>query len=153
MRMKNFLKIVIHFFVSGGLAAILACLAHTQFVLHELALLDINITFSDRLHMSIQDILGLLPTYGSIVLIGFFLAFLTTWLIRKFTPLTSWHLYTLAGSVAMLAILILMENLLNLAFLAGARTSMGMLFQVIAGAIGGALFAFFRKQQISQVTP
>ncbi|MDT0596614.1 hypothetical protein [Glaciecola petra] len=149
MRFKKYLLLVLHFFISAALAAVLACLAHTQFVLHELILLDINITLGDRAYMSVQDLMGLLPTYGTIVLIGFLIAFTSTWLLRKYTPLKSMYLYTLAGGVAMLTILILMDNLLNLSFLAGARSSLGMIFQVICGLIGGTLFVQLRTHKLN----
>lgn len=148
MRSKKYLLLVLHFLLSTVITAVLACLAHTQFVLHELIVLDIDISIDDRAYMSAQDLIGLLPTYGSIVLIGFLIAFLTVWLIRQYTPVKSLHLYTLAGGVAMLTILTLMDNLLNLSFLAGARSSLGMMFQVITGLIGGAIFVYLRKQAL-----
>ena len=147
MKLKNHLYTLFDFATACVITAIIAIVSHSQFVLYELGALNVDITLGDRLYMTTQDILGLFPIYGSVVFIGLLIAFLIAFLIRKFMNITTWHLYTLAGATAMLAIVMIMDSLLNLAFLAGARSTSGIVFQVLAGLIGGAVFAYLRKQK------
>lgn len=143
--MKNKLTLVLHFAVAGVLCVISAILLHTQMVLAQLAQIGIEISFADRLYMSSQDLLGLSPTYGSIVLIGLGLAFVVTFYINKYTFVKSYYLYVLAGGLAVLTILMAMYPILNITLLAGARTPLGLMLQMFAGCVGGFCFAYLRK--------
>lgn len=147
MHLKKLASLLLHFILSCLVAAIFACLSHTQFVLQELTKIGINISFYDRLSMSLQDLLGLLPTYGLILAFGLIIAFTTAFFIKKYTAFKSWHLYTLAGAVAMLVIMLIMTQLFELAFLASTRDILGIVFQITAGLLGGLLFAILRKKQ------
>ena len=138
-------RLLLHFFIAAVVCACVAIFLHTQMVLAALTQIDISVSIADRFYMSIQDILGLLPAYGTIILVGLAIAFSIAKLWRKFLPTTPMLLYPLAGSLALLVILMSMQPILNITLLAGARTGAGLALQVLAGALGGFLFAYLRK--------
>lgn len=148
--MNKIPKLLLHFVISALICAVIACLFHTQMVLLELQKLDVVISLTDRLSMSLQDLAGLLPTYGSIVGLGLALGFTCAWLLRKFTRFNSFYLYSLAGATAMLVILLAMQPIMNITFLAGARSLFGICLQVLAGLIGGLCFTHFQKSENRQ---
>ena len=98
---------------------------------------------------TLKDLLGFAPTYALIVSIAFAIAFLVTGALLKFTPLTKSALwYALAGAVAIGVTLVLMrEVFFGLALVAGARSIAGIIMQIIAGAIGGWVFAKLRERR------
>jgi predicted membrane-bound dolichyl-phosphate-mannose-protein mannosyltransferase len=146
--MKKFV-LTLHFILATIVTAMLACLAQTQMVLHGLSQLDVQISFSERLYMSWQDLAGLLPSYGSIILLGLAIGFGATKLIRRYTSIKSPNLYIFAGGAVMAVILIAMQPVLGVTLIAGARSSFGIILQIIAGMIGGFCFMRLRKPQHS----
>lgn len=142
--MKKML-LALHFILATIVTVVFACLLQTQMVLHELSKLDIQISFSKRLYMSWQDLSGLIPSYGVVILLGLAIGFGIAKLIRKYTPLKSSRLYLFAGAVVMAVILIAMQPVLGVTLVAGARSAIGVILQIIAGTIGGFCFMRLRK--------
>ena len=138
------ISLVIHFFVSVLIAYFFACIFHTQMVIAGLTDIDVVVDLSSRVFMSTQDFVGLALPYGSVVLVGLLIAFLIAKGIKKFTPIESNYIYIVAGGLAMLVILLAMQPILGVTLLAGARTSVGILLQMLAGAIGGIAFVQMR---------
>lgn len=143
------LLLTLHFLLATVVTAIFACIAQTQMVLHELSQLEVQISLSKRLYMSWQDLAGLLPSYGSIILLGLAIGFGATNLIRRYTSIKSSNLYIFAGGAVMAVILIAMQPVLGVTLIAGARSSVGIILQIIAGMIGGFCFMSLRKPQHS----
>jgi len=141
----KFLKLAAHLFIAAFGCAVAAILLHTQMVLAALNNIDISIPMSDRLYMSVQDLLGLLPVYGAIILLGLAIAFSITKLIRKFFTVKPIAIYPIAGAAALFVILISMQPILDITLLAGARSTTGIILQAVAGALGGVLFAVLRQ--------
>lgn len=147
--MKQFWGITRHFLLAAIVSVVSACLLHTQMVLLELSKIDIQISMQKRLYMSAQDLLGLAPTYGVIICLGLILAFSIAFALRKYLfneSNRSYYLYVVAGGAAMLTILLAMHPILELTLLAGARSSTGIILQILAGLMGGLCFANLRKQ-------
>ncbi|MEP4888976.1 MAG: hypothetical protein ABJV04_03035 [Aliiglaciecola sp.] len=148
--MKKTIKLVLDFIAATLGCFILASLIHTQFVLHELIKLDVAINWQTRLSATGKDILGLLPTYGVIILVGLLLAFLSVfWLNKLFVKPPPW-LYPLSGAVAMFAILSAMQPIMDITLIAGARTQLGILSQCLAGLFGGWVFMYQRRAKLKQ---
>lgn len=143
------LLLTLHFLLATVVTVIFACIAQTQMVLHELSQLEVQISLSKRLYMSWQDLAGLLPSYGSIILLGLAIGFGATKLIRRYTSIKSSNLYIFAGGAVMAVILIAMQPVLGVTLIAGARSSVGIILQIIAGMIGGFCFMSLRKPQHS----
>lgn len=135
-----------HFIVSVLVTILAACIFQTQMVLASLSDLDIDVMLSDRVYMTWQDLLGLLPSYGIIICIGLALGFGIAKLLRHYTSLQSFGLYALAGATVMAVILLAMQPVLGVTLLAGARSVMGILLQILAGLLGGICFMYFRKK-------
>ncbi|MEM1435124.1 MAG: hypothetical protein AAGG11_13780 [Pseudomonadota bacterium] len=130
---------------------VLASLAATQGALAALSSLAVaagEISPSLWLETAWRDLLGLIEV-GSMpvaIAVALLLGLLITGLILRFIPVTqrpTWRMigYPLAGAVALYA----MHTLLSMAFggivpLAAVRESSGMLLQMAAGAVGGAVF-------------
>lgn len=124
-----------------------ASMLHTQAVLAKLTDIGIIITLSERLSTTWQDMLGLAPTYGLIILIGLTIAFSVAGLINKKLKSTGMVLYPLAGGLAFLVILLAMQPILNVTLIAGARGTSGLLMQVVAGLIAGLCFSSLMKRK------
>lgn len=120
---------------------VLACVFHTQRVLHELTEIEIAISVSDRIATTLQDIWGLLPAYGSAIALGLFISLIfTTILARRFSHIIL--LAGLAGGATMLLILLAMQPIMEVTLIAGAREPVGVVMQVGAGIIGGIVFGW-----------
>ncbi|MCL6415287.1 hypothetical protein MIB92_06470 [Aestuariirhabdus sp. Z084] len=143
--MSSRTRLIIAFVISCLSAIVLACFSHTQLVLNELASLGVSVPAEVRARATLDDLLGLLPTYGVIITIGLAIAFaLTAWLLRKFS-LSPRVLYPLAGAVAFAAMLLLMHPILEITLIAGARGWSGFMTQCLCGLAAGLCFAFLKE--------
>ncbi len=132
-------------FIAAWLATfVLASLAHSQMVLNELQALGINISAGLRFESSLNDMLGLAPAYGAVILIALLLGFSVTGFLfkraAKQNKTLSFWLYPISGFVAILVVHILMHPLLDITLIAGARTTLGLILQCLAGLVGGLIF-------------
>lgn len=138
-----------HFLAAAIATAVSASLLQTQMVLFELTKLDIKISLSERIYMSWQDLLGLIPPFGAVIAIGLALGFGISKLIMRYTPFKSSLLYVLAGGAVMAVILLAMQPVLGVTLIAGARSSIGIVLQIVAGLLGGFCFMRLRSKQHS----
>ena len=81
MKLNFYLRLCTHFLVAVIFAFVLASLFHSQFVMAELTKVGVEILFNDRLSMSIDDLLGLYPTYGVVIAVSFLIAFIVASLL------------------------------------------------------------------------
>ena len=121
--------------------AVLGSLASTHFVLFGLTDLGVHIGFTDRLYAYGHDVAGMAPLFSGLVAVGFLIAFPVAALVVRFLPKLRTLGYAAAGAAAILAILLGMETTLATMPIAGARTTLGLVAQGVAGAIGGLVFA------------
>ncbi len=144
------LRVPIAFIVAVLVGTALSALAHTHFVLMELADVGVNVSLSDRLSTHLHDLIAFLPSYdpvagvpsmGIIMGVGFLLAFIIAAIVIRFLPGLRTIGYTLAGGVALWAMLSLMQQQFGTMPIAGARTTLGLALQVAAGAVGGLTFS------------
>ena len=138
------------YFFSWIVTYLLASIFHTQRVLHELAELDVAISVTDRAATTLDDIIGLLPKYGSAIALALLIAFLIAIILtRRRTRVAPWTIA--AGASAMLVMLLAMQPIMNVTLIAGAREAVGIALQCLAGAIGGLFFAslygYFQSKQ------
>ncbi len=142
--MQFLTRLLPSFLVSWLLTFTLASLFHSQYVVNQLVNVGVVVSFNDRLKLTLDDWLGLLPTYGAIIAIALSIAFLVTSLLhRKYNKYGTW-LFVIAGIVAFAAVLVAIESIMNINIIAGAR-GWGFYAQLLAGAIGGYVFAILRK--------
>lgn len=144
--MRKAFTLFLHFFAAVLVTFVLASLFHSQFVLHELTRLGVEITIQTRITSSMEDLIGLLPGYGAVITVSLLLGFLIIWGVRRFRPsLTVWS-YAAGGFTAMLVAHIAMYPIMNITLIAGARSDLGLLCQCVAGLCGGAAFAYERSK-------
>lgn len=137
--------LLLHFILCALVTILIACILQTQMVLHGLSDIGVHISWVERVSMSYQDVVGLLPSYGVIITIGLAAGFgITKWIQIKIKQ-TPAHLYILAGGVTMAVILAAMHPLLGVTLLAGARSAVGITLQIAAGCIGGYCFMYLRS--------
>jgi len=144
----RFVRPVGSFIVTLLVLIILGSIASTHFVLQGLTDLGVDIPFSDRLSMTLQDILGIAPMYGAIFGIGLIIAFVVAIFVTRLAPSLRWFVYLVAGATAMAVTLMTLQ----LAFdgimpISGARTAGGFIAQVAVGAIAGYVFAKLTPRQ------
>lgn len=121
---------------------VLASLLHSQQVLQRLQSVGVEIDGATALRFALGDLAGLSLSYLPVIGLALGLGFLIAWpLVRRWPGARLW-LYTSAGTVAILTALLLMQPILNITLIAGAR-GWGLGLQLLAGAAGGWLFGFW----------
>ena len=137
-------RILPSFLVAWLLTFTLASLFHSQYVVNQLVNVGIVVSLSDRINLTLDDWLGLLPTYGAIIAIALAIAFLVTAKLTKKVKHYSMALFIAAGITAFAVVLVAIESIMNIHIIAGAR-GWGFYLQLLAGALGGLLFALLTK--------
>ena len=141
----RFLNLLLHFCIAILATFVLASLAHSQFVLHELASLGVTIDVATRISSSLDDLSGLLPGYGGILAVGLLIGFSIMGLLRKYRPAVGYWVYPVGGLITVLVAHLAMHPIFNVTLIAGARTPLGLLCQALAGLIGGYVFMQLRR--------
>ncbi|WP_340679227.1 hypothetical protein, partial [Paraglaciecola sp.] len=141
--MQRIMILIGHFFAASLLTFLLASIVHSQFVIHALVAIDIEVSYLDRLGMTIQDIQGLFPTLGPIISFSLLCGFLLVTLLNKFKPSANQYNYLLlplAGGVALWLMIIAMHPIMNITLIASARSSAGIMSLSMCGVLGGWVF-------------
>ena len=132
------------FLVSWLFTFTLASLFHSQYVVNQLVDVGVVVSLSDRINLTLDDWLGLLPTYGAIIAIALAIAFFAVVLLIKKFKKYSMALFVASGITAFAVVLVAIESIMNIHIIAGAR-GWGFYLQLLAGALGGLLFALLTK--------
>jgi len=132
------------FLVSWLFTFTLASLFHSQYVVNQLVDVGVVVSLSDRINLTLDDWLGLLPTYGAIIAIALAIAFFAVVLLAKTFKKYSMALFVASGITAFAVVLVAIESIMNIHIIAGAR-GWGFYLQLLAGALGGLLFALLTK--------
>jgi len=119
-------------------------LFHSQYVVNQLVDVGVVVSLSDRINLMLDDWLGLLPTYGAIIAIALAIAFFAVVLLAKKFKKYSMVLFVASGITAFAVVLVAIESIMNIHIIAGAR-GWGFYLQLLAGALGGLLFALLTK--------
>lgn len=134
------LHTTLKFFCAVLVTFILASISHSQFVLSELVAVGIQIPIPDRISMTLSDLKGLLPGFGTIIAIAMLLGFLIISAVNRWVFNLGNVRFVIAGALAMLTALAAMHPIFDVSLIAGARTTMGLIMQCVAGAAGGWVF-------------
>lgn len=132
------------FLVSWLFTFTLASLFHSQYVVNQLVDVGVVVSLSNRINLTLDDWLGLLPTYGAIIAIALAIAFFAVVLLIKKFEKYSMVLFVASGITAFAVVLVAIESIMNIHIIAGAR-GWGFYLQLLAGALGGLLFALLSK--------
>ena len=142
-------RILPSFLVAWLLTFTLASLFHSQYVVNQLVNVGVVVLLSDRASLTLDDWLGLLPTYGAIIAVALAIAFFVTVKLNKKVQKYSTQLFVIAGIVAFAIVLIAIESIMNIHIIAGAR-GWGFYAQLLAGAVGGFAFSQLFKTAKTQ---
>lgn len=124
------------------LTAIVGVGLQTQNVLAKLSEIGADVSFGERLSMTGYDIFHLGSIYVLFVGMAFAVAFLAGGLVFRIAKFGRPIIFMVAGAVALLVMLMLMKEVFfNTHVIAGARDSFGLGLQMLAGALGGFVFA------------
>jgi hypothetical protein len=136
------LKRVIAFIAAVLVTYVLAVLMYTQINLGNLVEMGLEVTLADRVSAAFHDLLGMIVLYLPIIALAFLIAFATSHLILRWVPQLRTLAYMLAGFVGIFAVDFLLVHLVMSGAhpLAVTRTTVGLLSQCVAGAIGGYVF-------------
>lgn len=129
---------------------LMACAIQSLTTAQALEGMGIAVSLKLQLDMFLFDVIGMGPAFGGIVLIGFLIAFPCAALLRRYLPMPRTLAYPLAGAACLAVALISMRVLLELTPISSARTDLGFWLLIIAGGIGGRVFA--RLNTMSQQT-
>lgn len=111
--------------------------ANSQFVMNAH---DVPISFGERLNMTAFDVSNMW-LYLIIISVALLLGFLIAMAVKRVLPGLSRFAFPVAGAAAIGATLGLMYLQFQTVPISGARSTMGFLSQVVAGGIGGWIFA------------
>lgn len=127
---------------SVAIATILASVFSTQFVISGLSAAGADLSFAQRLSMTGTDMLSLGWLYGVIIAVTLLFAFLAADRVTRFVKFGRAIVYTTAGVIGFLVMLFLMRTaFFDVQFIAGARSGLGLAFQLLAGGTAGYVFA------------
>ena len=140
--MRTFLKFLFGWFLGAVTTTAVGVLFQTQNVIARLGSIGADIGLGERLSMTLYDLIHLGSLYIAFVAIGTFVAYLAGLLVYRLAGFGRPIVFAVAGAVAMLVMLLLMkEAFFGVHLIAGARDMLGIGLQMLAGALGGLLFA------------
>ena len=135
--MLKFLRWIAALIVAGLATYVLAVAANAQFVM---GAHNVPIAISDRINMTAFDVSNM-GLYLAVILIALLLGFVIATVLRRFMPGLARHAFPIAGAAAIGVTLGVMYMQFQTVPISGARSPMGFASQVIAGGIGGWIFA------------
>lgn len=162
-RQLRAIRVLVAFIVAVAVGYIVATIFFTGANLIRLNAVGAEITAADAVRTWLFDLAGMAPSfvwtqYGSLILIGFAIAFPVAALLRRLTMRSSASvqriapiLYPLAGATAIGMILLLSYPKYEVFMFAGARGVFGCIAQCLAGAIGGYLFHLSLRKMEARV--
>jgi hypothetical protein len=131
--------------VAAFVAAVLvtytsATIAHTQWVMANLADMGVTVTLGDRLGATAHDLAGMAPLYLPMIAAALAVGLLVAGRIIRARPRWRPLGYSLAGGLAVLAIHVVLYQTFSITPIAAARTTAGLTVQALCGALGGWVF-------------
>lgn len=145
--MRRVLKIMAAWVLAVLATVLVGVVFQTQNVIARLNDIGANVSLTDRLSMTSYDIIHLGSLYGAFIAIAFLIAFLAGGIVFHLAKFGRPFVYVVAGAVAMLIMLFAMKQVFfDTHLIAGARDALGISLQMLAGAIGGFVFARVSRQ-------
>jgi hypothetical protein len=133
---------------------VLGSLAHSWFVQQAWidaatsagAVPDAALSVSDRISWMTHDLVGMQPLYGGLTAVALLIAFLASGLVSRYTGLRT-IVFTVSGAVAIFVMFTIMKSQLGTVGVFGARGTMGLGAQALAGLVAGFVFALLSRPQ------
>jgi len=142
----GWIRQTIAFLLGVAVTAAIGAIASTHFVLASLRGLNVQVPIGKRLLAYGHDLVGMAPTLAVVAAVGFAIAFPVAAAAGRFLPRWRPIAYPLAGAAAIVTALLLMNVVLGMMPLAGARSTLGLVAQGVAGAVGGYVFGAISRR-------
>lgn len=131
--------------LAAWLAAVVAAtvagsLIQSHFTLAAIGRIHEPVAWRDRLVVYGHDLMHFAPLWGVIVALGLLIAFVVAGWVGRHRPAWRWTLFPLAGLVAVLTALLVMQAMLPVTLIAAARSGLGVVLLGLGGALGGAVY-------------
>jgi hypothetical protein len=139
----KFVRWIVALLVAALSTYVIGVIANSQFVMNAHG---VPISLSERVNMTAFDVSNMWP-YFVVILIALLLGFLIATVVKRLLPLLSRYAFPIAGAVAIGATLGLMYLQFQTIPISGARSGLGFASQVLAGGIGGWVFARILQRQ------
>lgn len=137
--------------IAALITVLLGVTLQTQMVISGLNNVGANIGLGKSLSMTAYDIFYLGKPYGVLILIALSLAFLAGGLVFRLAKFGRPIIYIIAGGTAIFVMLFAIKNVFfGVHLIAGANDTFGIILQVIAGMIGGFVFARLSRKSALQ---
>lgn len=147
-----FVRVVFSFLVAVMVLTVLAVTAQSVFVVLGLNDVGARWEWGPVLTMIGADMQGLGPVYGPLIAIGLLVAFLAAAVLNRLIGGMRSLIFACAGAVCIGVMLMLMQEVFfGVQLIAGARSLPGFVFQMLAGLIGGFVFAQMTPKPANQV--
>lgn len=124
---------------------IIGVIVNSQFVMNAHG---VPISFGERVNMTAFDVSNMW-LYFVVILIALLLGFLIAMAVKRLLPGLSRYAFPIAGAAAIGATLGLMYAQFQTVPISGARSGLGFASQVLAGGIGGWIFARIVQRPVS----
>ena len=129
-------------FAAGVLATyVLAAIASTQMILHQVAALGMPVSFGERAAATLHDLAGMAVAYLPLIGASLLVALPVAALALRYVPLPRALGYALAGGAALWALHLIMIAVFGMHPVPATRTALGLALQAGAGLVGGYVFA------------
>ncbi len=137
------MKRVIAFVAAVFVTYLVAVLLYTQLNLGNVVEMGLEVTAADRFAAALHDLGGMAGLYLPVISVALLIAFAVTHLVLRWVPQLRTLGYMLGGFVGIYVVDYLLVNVVGGGIhpLAVTRTTVGLLSQCVAGAIGGYVFA------------
>ena len=136
------------YLLSVAVAYLLASVIATQSVVSSLAGMGVDVGFSDRLNMTLNDIAGMASLFLPMIAFAYLAAFLIAAMLCRWWALWRTPIYIVAGAAAVITIHLTLNLAFSITPIAVARTTGGLLLQGLAGAAGAYLYLRLSRKPI-----
>jgi hypothetical protein len=142
------LRRIVAFVVAVAVMVVLGSAAHSYFVQEAWSMAagqadgtaPAAIPFADRVAWAAHDLRGMIRPYGIVTSIALFVALLTAGAVARFSGRRV-IVFGVAGALALLVVFTALKMVLGTVGIFGARGTIGVAAQMVAGLIAGVLFA------------
>jgi len=143
-----FLRRPFAIFTAVVTTVVLGVIFQTQNVLSTLTSIGADISFIDRVSMTAYDVFYLGKAYAIFVTVALLIAFILSDFIANRIKFAQLSIYMLGGAIAILVMLFTMKmKFFGIHILSGARDTLGIGLQMLAGAMGGLVFAKINRRK------
>ncbi len=147
MNAGAFLKTLVAYMLSVAATYVLSTAFYTQQVIAKMAAVGAEYSTQQQIDTFFDNFTGLW-ILGAMIAIALLIGFTVAFFVKRVLKPLAFVAYPAAGAVAMLTMLVLIEQQLGggAGIVGGARDATGLALQALAGLIGGGVFAGLRPR-------